>query len=578
MAVQPEQAIRRSARTEKLRLGQILVQQNRITEQQLNIALEEQKQLGRRIGRVLVDKGLITEEHLAEALARQLNLPYTELRSVNVKREVVIKLPESAARRFRALVLEDLGSTFKVGMADPTDLTAYDEIARVLKRDIDIVVLSGTDVTRAIDRLYRRTEQIAGLAQELGAELGETNVVDFGSLASPGVEEAPVVRLLQTVFEDAIQQRASDIHIEPQEKNLQIRFRIDGVMHLQTQAEARIAPALAVRLKLMSGLDISEKRLPQDGRFNVKVRGTQVDVRLSTLPTQYGESAVMRLLNQSAGVLGLDRIGMPTEMVERMRAVIHRTSGMVLVTGPTGSGKTTTLYSALSELNTPERKLITVEDPVEYRIAGINQVQVNEKIELGFERVLRSCLRQDPDVILVGEMRDKATVETGMRAAMTGHMVFSTLHTNDAVSTPVRLLDMGAPRYMVALSLQLVLAQRLVSVVCSSCSADHKLSASEHEWLRNELGDAVDSYQYKRGRGCSNCNSTGFSGRTGVYEMLEMTDKVVEAANSDDIQEFIAAARAQMAGNTLRRHATILAASGITTVSEAMRISHQMDE
>jgi MSHA biogenesis protein MshE len=394
MAVQPEQAVRRAARSEKLRLGQILIQQKRITEEQLSAVLEEQKRLGRRLGRVLVDKGLITEEQLAEALARQLNLAYVELKNVNIRREVVLKLPESAARRFRALVLDDVGPTCKVGMADPTDLTAYDEIVRMLKRDIEVVVLSGTDLTRAFDRLYRRTEQIAGLAQELGAEIGDTNVVDFGSLAmTPGLEEAPVVKLLQTVFEDAVQQRASDIHIEPQEKKLQIRFRIDGVMHLQTQADPRIANALALRLKLMSGLDISEKRLPQDGRFNVRVRGTQVDVRLSTMPTQYGESAVMRLLNQSTGVLGLDNIGMPAEMVERMREVINRSSGMVLVTGPTGSGKTTTLYAALSELNTPERKIITVEDPVEYRMPGVNQVQINEKIDLGFDRVLRSALR-----------------------------------------------------------------------------------------------------------------------------------------------------------------------------------------
>jgi MSHA biogenesis protein MshE len=579
MAVRPEQTLRRTARSEKLRLGQILVQQKRITEEQLNVVLEEQRRLGRKLGRVLVDKGIITEEHLAEALARQLNLAYVELKNVNLRREVVLKLPESAARRFRALVLDDAGPACKVGMADPTDLTAYDEIARMLKRDIEVVVLAGTDVSRALDRLYRRTEQIAGLAQELGAELGESNVVDFGTLAmTPGVEEAPVVKLLQTVFEDAVQQRASDVHIEPQEKKLQIRFRIDGVMHLQTQADSRIANALALRLKLMSGLDISEKRLPQDGRFNVRVRGTEVDVRLSTMPTQHGESAVMRLLNQSTGVLGLDNIGMPAGMVERMREVINRSSGMVLVTGPTGSGKTTTLYAALAELNTPERKIITVEDPVEYRMPGVNQVQVNEKIDLGFDRVLRSCLRQDPDVILVGEMRDKATVETGMRAAMTGHMVFSTLHTNDALSTPVRLLDMGAPRYMVALSLQLVIAQRLVSVVCQSCAKEHKLMPNEHEWLRSEFGDGVDRYRYLSGSGCSNCNGTGFSGRTGVYEMLEMTAPVVAAANSNDVQAFMDAGRAQMAGNTLRRHAAILAASGTTTVDEAMRVSHQLED
>jgi MSHA biogenesis protein MshE len=251
---------------------------------------------------------------------------------------------------------------------------------------------------------------------------------------------------------------------------------------------------------------------------------------------------------------------------------------MVLVTGPTGSGKTTTLYSALSELNTTERKIITVEDPVEYRLQGINQVQVNEKIELDFARVLRSALRQDPDVILVGEMRDKETVETGLRAAMTGHVVFSTLHTNDAVSTPIRLLDMGAPRYMVALSLQLVIAQRLVRVVCESCAQPHKLLPGEHEWLRSELRDAVDGHRYVRGKGCSHCNGTGFQGRTGVYEMLEMTNAVVEAANSEDVQGFVRAARAQMAGNTLRRHATQLVAAGRTTPEEGMRISHQADD
>ncbi len=567
------------ARPEKVRLGEILIQQKLLTEEQLKAALEEGKKNGRRLGRVLTDKGILHEEQLAQALARQLNLTYVDLKQLNVKREVVLKLPESAARRFRALVLDDAGAAIKVGMADPTDLTAYDEIARILKRNIDIVVVTGAEVVRTLDRIYRRTEQIAGLAQELGEELGDTSVVDFGAMTTtPGLEEAPVVKLLQTVFEDAMQQRASDIHIEPLEKKLQIRFRIDGVMHLQTEADAKIATALVLRLKLMSSLDISEKRLPQDGRFAVRVRGIQIDVRLSTMPTQYGESAVMRLLTQSGGVLGIDNIGMPAEMVERMRVVIHRSSGMVLVTGPTGSGKTTTLYAALSELNTLERKIITVEDPVEIRLPGINQVQVNEKIELGFDRVLRAALRQDPDVILVGEMRDQATVETGMRAAMTGHMVFSTLHTNDAVSTPVRLIDMGAPRYMVALSLQLVIAQRLVSVICRSCAKEHKLMPNEHEWLRLEFGDTVDRFQFMSGSGCSQCNSTGFSGRTGVYEILEMTNPVVAAANSEDVQAFIVAARKQMAGNTLRRHAAMLAAAGRTTVDEAMRISSQLED
>jgi MSHA biogenesis protein MshE len=565
-------------RPEKIRLGEILVQQKLLTEEQLKSALDEQKKSGRRLGRVVIDKGFVSEEQISEALARQLNLPYVNLKFYNVKREMMAKLPESAARRFRALVLEDTGATYKVGMADPTDLTAYDEIVRILRRDIDIVVVMGSELMRTIDQTYRRTEQISGLAQELQAELGDTSVVDFGALAlTPGLEEAPVVKLLQTVFEDAIQARASDIHIEPQERRLHIRFRIDGVLHLQTEADLKIASAVALRLKLMSGLDISEKRLPQDGRFHVKVRNVQIDVRISTMPTQHGESVVMRLLSQASGILGLDNLGIPADMLATLRTVLKRSSGMVLVTGPTGSGKTTTLYAALSELNSTERKIITVEDPVEYRLPGINQVQVNDKIDLSFDRVLRSGLRQDPDVILVGEMRDRATVETGMRAAITGHLVLSTLHTNNAASTPVRLLDMGAPRYMVALSLQLVIAQRLVRVVCESCAANHPLLPHEQAWLRLELGTA-DHPQCKRGKGCSHCNGTGFLGRTGVYEMLEMTGPVVEAASREDIQYFVRVAREQMAGRTLSRHAAEIAAAGRTTVQEAMRVANQSED
>ncbi|MDP1674556.1 MAG: GspE/PulE family protein [Burkholderiales bacterium] len=566
-------------RPEKIRLGEILVQQKLLSEDQLKAALEEQKKTGRRLGHVFIEKGFISEELISKALARQLGAAYIDLKHYNIKRDIITRLPETQARRFRAIVLEDKGESYMVGMADPTDLTAYDEIARVLKRDIDLAVVTETELLRAIDRSYRRTEQIAGLAQELGADLGDSGAIDFAALATtPGLEEAPVVKLLQTVFEDATQARASDIHIEPQEKRLQIRFRIDGVLHLQTETDAKIASAVVLRLKLMSGLDISEKRLPQDGRFAIKVRNTAIDVRISTMPTQYGESVVMRLLNQGSGILGLDNIGIPADMLVKVREVIHRHSGMILVTGPTGSGKTTTLYAALNELNTSERKIITVEDPVEYRLPGINQVQVNDKIELTFDRVLRSALRQDPDVVLVGEMRDEKTVETGLRAAMTGHMVFSTLHTNDASSTPIRLLDMGAPRYMVALSLQLVLAQRLVRVNCESCVENYQPLPGEHEWLRSELGDAVDQQAYKRGRGCSYCNGTGYLGRTGVYEMLEMTKPVVEAANQTDVNRFVEVARKQLGKHTLRHHAAQLAASGKTSPDEAMRVSSQLAE
>jgi len=564
-------------RPEKIRLGEILLQQKLLAEDQLKAALEEQKRSGRKLGRIFIDSGFLTEEQIGVALARQLQVPFIDLKHFNIKPEVATRLPETLARRFRAIVLEDSGAFFRVGMADPTDLFGYDEITRVLKRDIQLAVVSESLLLQTIDRVYRHTEQITGLAQELGEELGEA--IDFAALGiTAGAEDAPVVKLLQSVFEDAVQVRASDIHIEPQEKKLLIRFRIDGVLHLQTESDPKIAPALVLRLKLTSGLDISEKRLPQDGRFNVRVRNAQIDVRISTMPTQHGESAVMRLLNQSGGLLGLERLGMPEAMLEKLRQVIHRPSGMVLVTGPTGSGKTTTLYAALDELNTPERKIITVEDPVEYRLPGINQVQIHEKIDLTFARVLRTALRQDPDVILVGEMRDQGTVETGLRAAMTGHMVLSTLHTNDAVSTPIRLLDMGAPRYMVAMSLQVVVAQRLVRIICESCAQTYELMAGEYEWTRNLIGSAADGQTYLKGRGCSQCNGTGYLGRTGVYEMLEMTRPVVEAANQSEPARFVEAARAQMEGRMLTDHAVQLVISGRTTVEEAMRVSTQLED
>ena len=566
------------ARPEKVRLGEILVQQKLLTEEQLGQALTEQKRSGRKLGRVFVEHGFVTEEQISGALARQLDIPYINLKFFNINPELVRLLPETQARRFRALVLEDRREGLLVGMSDPTDLFAYDEISRLVKRQIELAVVNETEVLAAIDRIYRRTEDISTLTRELEQDLGDVSV-DFGALAAnPGLEEAPIVKLLQSVFEDATQVRASDIHIEPQEGRLQIRFRIDGVLHLQTEADSKIASSLALRLKLMSDLDISEKRLPQDGRFAIRVKNQRIDVRISTMPTQYGESVVMRLLNQGGTTLRLDAIGMPPKLVQQFRAIVSRPNGLVLVTGPTGSGKTTTLYCALSELNSVEKKLITVEDPVEYRLPGINQVQVNDKIELNFARVLRSALRQDPDIVLVGEMRDQETAQIGLRAAMTGHLVLSTLHTNDAISTPLRLMDMGVPRYMVGSSLQAVLAQRLVRVICESCSTPYPPTPNEYEWLRLELGELVERNQYFHGKGCSHCNGMGYRGRTGVYELLEITRAVADAANHADPSHFMKVATAQMAGDTLRRHAVQLVVQGRTTVMEAMRISNQSED
>ncbi|MGI4845268.1 MAG: GspE/PulE family protein [Janthinobacterium lividum] len=566
------------ARPEKIRLGEVLIQQKLLSEEQLEQALADQKRTGRKLGRVFVESGFVTEDQISGALARQLNIPYINLKFYNINAELVRLLPETAARRFRALVLEDRRETLLVGVSDPTDLFAYDEIARLLRKTVELAVVNETEVLGAIDRIYRRTGEITGLAREVEQDLGDSSI-DFGALAAnPGLEEAPIVKLLQSVFDDAAQVRASDIHIEPQDGRLQIRFRIDGVLHLQTEADIKVATPLALRLKLMADLDISEKRLPQDGRFAVKVRNQRIDVRISTMPTQYGESVVMRLLNQGGTTLRLDAIGMPARIVERFRALVQRPNGLVLVTGPTGSGKTTTLYSALSELNSVEKKLITVEDPVEYRLKGVNQVQVNDKIELSFARVLRSALRQDPDIVLVGEMRDQETAQIGLRAAMTGHLVLSTLHTNDAASTPLRLMDMGVPRYMVGGSLQAVLAQRLVRVICESCSTPYQPTPGEVNWLRAELGERAGMTPFFHGKGCSHCNGTGFRGRTGVYELLEMTRAVTEAANHPDPSHFLKVAHAEMGGETLRRHGVSLAVQGRTTIAEAMRISNQYDD
>jgi MSHA biogenesis protein MshE len=565
---------------QKIRLGDLLIQQGLLTDEQLKIALDEQKRTGRKLGRVFVESGYVTEAGISQALARQLQIPFIDLKSFTPKPDLIKLLPEAPARRFRAMVLAQMpDGRLQVGMSDPTDLQAYDEISRLVRREIDLAVVTESELLAMVDRVYHRGEQITGLAKELTAELGDVPI-EFGDLLglNPGAEDAPVVKLLQTVFEEAMRLRASDIHFEPQEKSLRIRFRIDGVLHIQTEADAKISTAVALRLKLMSGLDISEKRLPQDGRFNIKVRGNPVDVRISTLPTQFGESVVMRLLNQNTGLLELDKIGMPSRVMERFRHALKRPSGMVLVTGPTGSGKTTTLYAALNELNSPEKKVITVEDPVEYRLGGLNQVQVHEKIDLSFSRVLRTVLRQDPDIVLIGEMRDQETAEIGMRAAMTGHLVLSTLHTNDAISTPIRLLDMGVPRFMVALSVHMVVAQRLVRVICGNCREPYTPTPNEHEWLRFELSEQVDSHAYHHGRGCAHCANTGYQGRTGVYEFLEMSDAVVEAINHEDPGEFMRVARQQMAGETLRRDAVRLVMAGRTTIAEAMRISNQFEE
>ena len=558
----------------KIRIGDLLVQNDVITEDQLKTALREQKNTGRKLGRTLVELGYVEEDTLLNILSRQLNVPFVQLRHYQFNNNLVKKLPEAMARRFRAIVLAEQGNELLVGMADPLDLVAYDELVRVLKQPVKQAVVRESELLGTLDLVYRRTDEIASLAEELEDELDD-DAFDLASLSAESESaDAPVVKLLQTLFEDAVQARSSDIHIEPDETVVRIRQRIDGVLQEQVMKEKRVNSALVLRLKLMAGLNISEKRLPQDGRFNVRVKGKSIDVRVSTMPVQHGESVVMRLLDQSQGTLDLEGTGMPPHLLRRFRKLIKRPHGMILVTGPTGSGKTTTLYGALTELNKPEVKIITAEDPVEYRLPRITQVQVNPKIGLEFASVLRSALRQDPDIILVGEMRDHETVEIGLRAAMTGHLVLSTLHTNDSISSAMRLIDMGAEPFLVASSLLGVVAQRLVRRVCDNCKETYEPTEQELIWLRSFDLDPLDiEAGFIQGRGCYQCSNTGYKGRVGVYEMLEMNEDMLDALRRKDVSDFTRAARKSELYRPLGQCAMDYALQGITSLQEVSRVA-----
>lgn len=557
----------------KIRIGELLVEHKIISEAQLQNALAEQKKSGLKLGRTLIALGYLSEDQLLGFLSRQLQIPFIDLKHYKYKPDTVRLIPETLARRYRVIVLDNMQETALLGMADPTDIFASAELARILKKPLREALVREADLLRTIDQVYRRTEEITSLAEELSEELSATDF-DVATLAqTTDVTDAPAVKLLQSIFEDAVQVGASDIHIEPDENVLRIRQRIDGVLHEQVMKEKRIAAALVSRLKLMSGLDISEKRLPQDGRFSIHVKDHNIDVRVATMPIQHGESVVMRLLDQSGGILDLDQVGMPTDILQRFRRNIHRPHGMVLVTGPTGSGKTTTVYAALSEINSAEKKIITVEDPVEYRLPRVNQVQVHPKIGLTFASVLRTAMRQDPDIILVGEMRDQETAEIGLRAAITGHLVLSTLHTNDAVSTAIRLVDMGIPGYMVATALQAIIAQRLVRRICDGCTTSYTPTPQERAWLRTLLGSQADDLPFRHGTGCPHCNNTGYHGRIGVFELLELDQAMVDALRRNDAVTFGQAVQANPSFRPLVRRALDYAVAGTTTLAEVLRIA-----
>ncbi|MEE9280440.1 MAG: GspE/PulE family protein [Myxococcota bacterium] len=563
----------------KLRIGELLVENGLLTAEQLTKALQAQKKRGRRLGQILVDLGYVEEAQLLDFLARQLDIPFVDLSTRDLAPTTVHRLPEQHARRFNAIVLGGKGKDLEVGLADPTDLLALDELSRILKCSIQPALVREADLIEAIERFYRRTDEISNLAMQLDEELGGEQQIDLADLeAEERGSEAPVAKLLKSVFEEAVQVSASDIHIEPDENVLRIRQRVDGVLREQVMKETRIASALVLRIKLMSSLDISEKRLPQDGRFNIKVSQKTIDVRVPTLPVQHGEAVVMPLLDQAAGTESLDQLGLPETMLVRLRGLIHRPYGLILVTGPTGSGKTTTLYAALRELNEPGKKIITVEDPVEYRLERINQVQVNSKVNLTFARVLRASLRQDPDIIMIGEMRDQETVETGLRAAMTGHLVLSTLHTNDAISTPLRLIDMGAEGYLAASALRAVIAQRLVRKICRNCCEPYEPDGRERAWLSGLEEGAGDEGGFFHGSGCGKCNQTGYRGRLGVYELLEIDETIGAALRDGQQSAYERAARAKPEFRPLALAALDYARDRVTTLQEVFRLAEEVED
>ncbi|EKO3572996.1 GspE/PulE family protein [bacterium 19MO03SA05] len=553
------------------RLGDLLVEEGIITEQQVQQALAAQKQTGSKLGATLIELGFVTEQQMLSFLSQQLFIPLIDLNRAHVDIDAVQILPEVHARRLRALVMSKQGNLLRVVMSDPADLFAQESLLNQLSDyQFEFAIAPEKQLVEAFDRYYRRTKEIASFAERLQAEHQENDAFDY-AISGEETEDVTVVKLINSLFEDAIQVGASDIHIEPDANILRIRQRIDGVLHETLLNEVNIASALVLRLKLMANLDISEKRLPQDGRFNIRAKGQSVDIRLSTMPVQYGESVVMRLLNQTSGVRKLEESGLPEDLLLRLRKQLKRSYGMILVTGPTGSGKTTTLYGALSELNEAGKKILTAEDPVEYRIPRLNQVQVNPKIGLDFSTLLRTFLRQDPDIILVGEMRDQETVEIGLRASLTGHLVLSTLHTNDAIDSALRLIDMGAPGYLVASAVRAVVAQRLIRKVCPDCKTEETLDDARQQWLNVRFPNQV-SATFVRGRGCQSCNLTGYRGRIGVFEMLELEAHMMDALRSNDAVGFAKAARASAGYKPLLASAMDLALQGIVSLDEVMAL------
>ncbi|MHB1658687.1 MAG: GspE/PulE family protein [Acidithiobacillus sp.] len=565
-----------ASRLQKIRLGDLLVQNGIITAAQLDMALTQQRGSGRKLGQELIAQHLVTEEDLLNFLARQLHLERIDLSRQALDPQLVSRLPESLARRYRAIPLRDQGERYVVGMADPTDLPALDAISRAMGKPVKLALISETELLRVLPQLYGAVSKSAELRDALGDTV---NTPVSPPLLESSAEDAPVVRLLNAIFTDAARLQASDIHFEPEESGLRVRLRVDGVLREHLRLDSRLTPLIASKLKVMANLDIAERRLPQDGRTHLALEGKAYDVRMATMPVQDGESVVLRLLDQQTALLHFNELGMPGNVEASLQNIMHRPHGLFLVTGPTGSGKSTTLYAALNEINTVERKIFTVEDPVEYRLQGISQVQVHPRIGLDFARVLRTILRQDPDVIMVGEIRDHETAEIAARAALTGHLVLATLHTNDAVGAFPRLQELEVEPFLIGSAVLGVMAQRLVRRICPSCKTEDKeVSPAERAAFAARLGVPPDFVTFFCGKGCNTCNFTGYRGRQPVFELIRMDPLLRAAILGNSRAALLEVANQQQQFTLLREEAMRLVWEGITTLAEMVRVTSDAEE
>jgi len=557
------------------KLGTLLLERGLITEKQLEQALEEQKKSGKLLGRVLVEMGFVTDEDILSVLGAQTGMEEIDLSEVEVSPQLLEKVPGPLAKAYKIVPVRMEGDTLVVAMGDPLNVQALDDLRFLLDCEVKGLISNEQAVNEAIDRLYgAEMETVEDLLKTLEAEaapLEETpeEVEDVETLEQLA-HEVPVVKLLNLVLIQAIKDKASDIHFEPFEDQFRIRYRVDGVLYEMVPPPKHFALAVTTRIKVMADMDIAERRLPQDGRISLHMGGREIDLRVSTVPTVFGESVVMRVLDKSVLMLPLEKLGLCEEDLEIVRKLIHKPNGIILVTGPTGCGKTTTLYAALREINSPEVKIITVEDPVEYDIEGIIQVQVKPQIGLTFATTLRHILRQDPDIILVGEIRDLETAEMAIQASLTGHLVFSTLHTNDSPSAVTRLVDMEVEPFLISSTLEAVISQRLVRVICNYCKEEYEPSPEELELLEMSREEAK-KHKFYRGRGCPACNNIGYAGRTGIFEILVMNEElrraVVERASAGEIREIAL----KYGMRTLRKDGLDKIFRGITTIEEVVR-------